>query len=191
MNPFSLIPPRWVLAALLAATTVGAFYAYSVHLIHHGESLSDARHAAEDAELSRAAQDERNRLNRLVAAAQADLAVARARLIAIQQELDHEKADSARLQSDLAVGRQRLQVLVRAADQAGSDPVRSIEGGPAGTVDHPAAALADLDGTVAANLEWLRSTRNEAIDRLDACVRSYDAVKAAADAISAAPPAQQ
>ena len=42
-------------------------------------------------------------------------------------------------------------------------------------------ATATLDGRVASDLEWARSSRNESIIALNACIAAYDAVKAASD----------
>jgi hypothetical protein len=170
--------PRWVAIAALCAAAAGAAIAYRAHLIHIGVSLEAARRDVIDAENSARARAALTQINAKLASTQAQLTAALAHLDQLKSDLDHEKAASTALQSDLAAGRRRLSVLTRtrAPDSAGSTQSAAAPGVDPG--GEPATAT--LDGRVASDLEWARSTRNEAIIALQACTAAYDAVETAA-----------
>ena len=176
----------WIkIAAALAL--VGALVGYHHHVFEQGVAQESARRDKIDAGNTIAAQAELATLNARVRTAQAELAVARDQNSKLLTENDHEKATSAGLQLDLAAGTQRMSILTRqrAADRAGP-----ATGSTAGPADQGAGVIEDIAPAVAAGLERLRSEHNEAIDRLEACIFSYDTVKAAADAIQKAQPNQ-
>ena len=176
--------PTWAAqlgAIVLGATLVlGSAAAYRSHVYHLGEAASDTRWKAREKENSKRAKDELAKLNEKVAAARADLAIAVADQVRIETELSHEKRDSAALQAELLAGRQRMSVLTR---QRPADPAGARQGAGTSVVGDGPAIVADLDPRAAASLEWLRSTREEAIDRLDACVFQYRAVEKAVNSL--------
>lgn len=168
--------PRWVaITAFCILAAAGALW-YRSHLISQGVELESGRRDAIDAENDRRARAALDEANAKVRNAQASLDVTIASLSKLQTELSHEQANSAALQSDLADGRRRLSVLTRARP---ADPAGQNKGAAAAVVDPGAAIVADLDGRVASDLEWARQTRNEAVERLDACIAAYDAVERA------------
>jgi hypothetical protein len=173
--------PRWIAIAVLCALSAGAALAYRSHLINTGIAIESARRDKIDAERDRQAKAALADVNARVHKAQAQLADAMADVAKLQSELTHEQANSAALQSDLAAGRRRLSVAISGTchpaqtEQAAGATVAGVDSG-----GEPATAT--LDGRVASDLEWARSTRNEAITALQACAASYDAVKAANDA---------
>jgi hypothetical protein len=170
--------PAWAvkLAAVLALCVAGA--AYHHHVFHAGELRERAVGAAREAKQSQIATAAVVILNTRVAVAQADLALARARVAFLEPELQNEKAVSDDRQRRLVAGAERMQILTR---QRPAGPPGTGQGAAAVGVDSEPAVVADIDGTVAANLEWLRSTRDSAVKRLNACVVEYDALKEAVD----------
>lgn len=179
---FSIRP--WLLQLLLAAAammgTAAALVWTHHHIYHQGEVAADARNAATNKANSDRADHERNFLNAKVALAQANLTKARAELAVLQGNYDNEKAISTQRQLDLLAGRERMRILTR---QRPADPNRPPTSGPAGPVDPGTAVTEDIDPGVSAWLEWFRAEHNAAVDRLNACIVKYDAVKAAADAM--------
>jgi hypothetical protein len=170
--------PRPIVCMLLAGLLLGGAAQYRAHVFKLGIAQEAARRDVIDAENDRRARAALADANSRALVAQANLDGAMSTLSKAQTELTHEKAASAALQSDLASGRRRLSVLTRtrAADPAGSD-----QGPAAAAMDPGLGVTSDLDGRAAADLEWLRQTRNDAITGLQACTVAYDAVKAAAD----------
>jgi hypothetical protein len=172
--------PKWGAIAMLCVLTALGALAYRAHLIRAGVAMEATRRDAIDAENSRRARVALDQANQRTAAAQAKLDTTLAGLTQLQTELSHEQANSAALQSDLTVGRRRLSVLTRTR---APDPAGQAQGAAAAGVDPGGEpATATLDGRVASDLEWARSTRNEAITALQACTAAYDAVEAAANA---------
>jgi hypothetical protein len=169
--------PRWAAIAALCLLLVAGALAYRAHLIDAGVSIEAARRDAIDAENDRQARAALMHANAQTAAAQQRLNAAMADLSTLQSELSHEQVNSAALQSELGAGRRRLSVLTRARTL---DPARPDQCTGAARVDPGAALAADLDARVASDLEWARQTRNEAIERLDACIAAYAAVSSAA-----------
>lgn len=171
--------PKWGAIAALCLLLIASALAYRAHLIDTGVSIEAARRDAIEAEEDRRAQAALMHANAQTAAVQQRLNAVMANLSTLQSELSHEQVNSAVLQSELGAGRRRLSVLTRAraSAPAGPDQCTAVAG-----VDPGAALAADLDARVASDLEWARQTRNEAIERLDACITAYDAVKAATSA---------
>jgi hypothetical protein len=173
--------PRWVAIAALCIVSAGAALAYRAHLIDSGIAIEAARRDKIDVERDRQARAELDDANARVRNAQANLDGALNSLAQLQTELTHEQANSAALQSDLASGRRRLSVAITGACRPAQ--AEQVAGATVAGVDPGGEpATATLDGRVASDLEWARSTRNEAITALQACTASYDAVKAANDA---------
>lgn len=165
-------------AALLFAAIAGAGLAYHHYVYAQGEAAADARAAAREKANSDRADAELKVINARLAEKQIELRAAIADLERLQKENDYEKSNSLALQSDLAAGRKRLSVLVR---QRPADPAKPSDSAAVADVGIGATFSADLSERSAASLEWLRSTREEAINRLDACVAAYEAVEKAAD----------
>lgn len=167
---------RWVLyAGLAAALAAGAVWEY--HRIDKaGYNRANGEwNAYEKAQTARV-EAATAALNAKIAAKQTELNVALAKLAELKAQNETQKAVSAGLQRDLVAGNKRLSVLTR---QQGTADAGQNQGGTAGTVDTGRPVTTYLDGTVAANLEWLRSTREDAINRLDACTAAYQAVETA------------
>jgi hypothetical protein len=173
--------PRWVAITVLCVLSAGAALWYRGHLIESGVAMEAARRDKIDVERDRQARVALEDANARVRNAQANLDGAMNSLVKLQTELTHEQANSASLQSDLAAGRRRLSVAITGACRP-AQAEQAAGAGAAGVGPGGEPATATLDGRVASDLEWARSTRNEAITALQACVASYDAVKAASDA---------
>lgn len=175
----SLILPRYAPALAAAIALLIGLFVAGHNIYDRGVAHESARRDVIEAQAERATQARLAELNKQVLVAQANLDHANGVILAKQKEIDHEKAASADLQSDLAAGRRRLSVAITGAchPAAASTP----QGAAAGAVDPAGAVTADLDGRAAADLEWLRQTRNDALTGLSACITSYDAVRAAAD----------
>jgi len=176
--------PQWaakVAAALALGAAAYAGFAWHDHkVLERGVAQEAVRRDEIEAAAERATQEKLAALNKQMAKAQADLAVAVAEVRAKQQEVDHANAASAQRQAELLDGRRRLSVLthIAAAQAAATGPAA---GAGAAAVDPGRAVSVDLDGRVASDLEWLRQTRNNALDGLSGCIKAYDAVKTAAD----------
>lgn len=170
--------PRWVAITALCILVAAGALGYRAHLIAQGVGLEAARRDAIDAENDRRARAALADANARTRNAQANLDSAMASLSKLQTDFANEQANSAALQSDLADGRRRLSVLTRAP---ADNPAGQGKGAGTANVDPGPAVVADLDGGVASDLEWARQTRNEAIERLDACIAAYDAVKRASE----------
>lgn len=161
--------------ALSIAVTLGWHTAYAL-----GEAAEKARWTQSQAKADKAADDKLYALNARVADLQSVLDIKIAYIAGLEKENTNEKARSSDLQSQLADGSRRLSVLVHvAASQAHT--AQGPAGAGAAAVDPGVGVRADLDGRTAADLEWMRSTRNSALAGLHACIGSYGAVKAAAD----------
>lgn len=176
--------PNWmvqaILALLLAAVLFGSLAGLHHHVYHQGEVAADARNAKVNKANSDRANAERDKLNKQIAAVQAELDAARATVAAIKKEMDDEKAVSTERQRRLVAGDERMRILTR---QRPAGPEQPPASGCAGGLDPQASVEADIDPAVAGWLEGFRLEHNEAIRRLDACILRYDAVKAAADAM--------
>lgn len=173
--------PRWVALVAICILSAGAALWYRAHLIDIGIAMEAVRRDKIDVERDRQARADLADANARVRNAQANLDGTMASLAKLQTELTHEQANSAALQSDLAAGRRRLSVAISGPCRPAQ--VEQTAGVAAAGVDSRGGpATATLDGGVASDLEWARSTRNEAIAALQACIVSYDAVKVANDA---------
>jgi hypothetical protein len=180
--------PGW--AAKLAGITAlvlglwAALAWHDHHVFAQGVAQEKVRRDAIDAADNAKAEAERLRLNQLVAQAQAKLDAARVRVDQLQAEVDHEKTISADRQQRLLAGTERERVLIRTIpgpSQTGAD------GQTAGATARPmdsgsGPTSATLDPRVASALEWVRATRNAALDGLQGCIIRYDALKTAVDA---------
>lgn len=172
--------PRWTATAALCVVAAGAALLYRAHLVDVGVAQESARRDQADHDRDVQAKVERDRLNGVIATKQAGLDTALAKLNEQGKEIANAQAHSAALQSDLAAGRRRMSVAITGACHA--DPAGHDQGTTAAGLDSASGpATASLDGRAAADLEWLRQTRNDAIAGLQACVAAYDAVKAASD----------
>lgn len=175
-----LCTPRWVAILALCILSAAAALTYRAHLIDSGIAIESARRDKIDVERDRKAKAELADANARVLNAQANLDGAMASLSQLQSELTHEKANSVALQSDLASGRRRLSVATAGACRPAQ--AEQAEGAAAAGVDPGGEpATATLDGRVASDLEWARSTRNETIGALQACIEAYAAVAVAVD----------
>jgi hypothetical protein len=173
--------PRWVAITALCILAAAGALAYRAHLINLGISIEAVRRDAIDAETARQARAALAEINGRIATAQAQLAVALERVSKLKSDLDNEKATSTALQSDLAAGRRRLSVAITGTCRPAQ--AEHAEGAAAAGLDPGGEpATADLDPRAASDLEWARSTRNEAIVAAQACIAAYDAVSAAAGA---------
>lgn len=174
--------PAWAVNLFAGVVVVAALAGAGIleyrHIYNAGVKQEQAAQRVRDRENERLATAALAVINARVAAVQAQLTLARAEVQKLEKENEIEKANSDDLQRRLIVGEQRMRVLVRAAAPGSAGP---DQGAGAVAVDPGAAVEADLDATVAANLEWLRSTRDRAIGRLGACIAEYDALKAAVD----------
>lgn len=171
---------RWAAATALCILSAGAVLAYRSHLINAGIAIEAARRDKIDVERDRQAKAALADANARVFNAQANLDGAMNALLRTQSELNNEKANSAALQSDLAAGRRRLSVAITGACRP-AQAEQSAGAIAAGVDPGGEPATATLDGRMASDLEWARSSHNEAIVALQACVAAYDAVKEASD----------
>jgi hypothetical protein len=172
--------PRWVAIVTISVAAVGAVLLYRVHLVDLGAARESARRDQIDRARDVQAREERDRLNAIIATKQASLDAALAKIDKQGKEITDAQARSAALQSDLVAGRRRLSVAIAGACHP--DPGGHDQGAPVAGLDSAGGpAIASLDGRAAADLEWLRQTRNDAIVGLQACAAAYDAVKAASD----------
>jgi hypothetical protein len=175
-----LVGARPVLIAALCILLAGATLWYRSHLIDTGIAIESVRRDKIDVERDRQARAALADANARVRNAQANLDAAMSSLAKLQTELTHEQANSAALQSDLAAGRRRLSVAITGTCRpAQTEQVAGAAAAGVGQGSEPATAT--LDGRVASDLEWARSTRNEALIALQACAAAYDAVKDASD----------
>jgi hypothetical protein len=172
--------PRWVAIGVLGVAAVGAAMAYRAHLVDQGVAIEAARRDGIDADRDRQAKAALSQANARTAAVQAKFDAALDKINSQGKELSDAQTRSAALQSDLAAGRRRLSVAITGACHTAPDG--HGQSAPAAELDSAGrAATASLDGRAAADLEWLRQTRNDAVVGLQACVSAYDAVKIASD----------
>lgn len=172
--------PRWVAIGVLCVAAAGAALAYRAHLVDQGIAIEAARRDGIDADRDRQAKAALSQANARTAAVQAKLDAALDKINSQGKELSDAQTRSAALQSDLAAGRRRMSVAITGACHAAPDG--HGQSAPAAELDSAGGpATASLDGRAAADLEWMRQTRNDAIVGLQACAAAYDAVKAASD----------
>lgn len=170
--------PRWAVIVALLIATAGAALWYRAHLVDLGVAQESARRDTIDRQRDAAAKAALALANGVIAGKQAQLDAALATLNEKGKEVSDAQAHSAALQSDLAAGRRQLRVAV--AGSCSAAPAERGQGGAAAGVDSGGEPATEaLDGRVAADLEWLRQTRNDAIDAAQACVAAYDAVSVA------------
>lgn len=179
--------PRWASIAALCVVAAGAALWYRTHLVDLGVAQESARRDAIDKQRDAAAKAALAAANTKVAGLQAQLDAALAKINEKGKEVSDAQARSAALQSDLAAGRRQLRVAITGTCRAA--PAEHDQGSAAAGVDPGGGpATASLDGRAAADLEWLRQTRNDALDAAQACTAAYDAVKAASDRAGAVEP---
>lgn len=172
--------PRWVAIGVLCLAAAGAALAYRAYLVDQGVALEAARRDGIDADRDRQAKEALSKANARTAAVQAKLDVALDKINSQEKEISDAQTRSAALQSDLAAGRRRLSVAITGACRVAPDG--HGQSAPAAELDSASGtATASLDGRAAADLEWMRQTRDDAIVGLQACAAAYDAVKAASD----------
>lgn len=174
MTPALLANWRLLIAAVALIGVV--FGGFECH--HLGVKQEGARRDAIAAKKAIATAKELAALNEKIRVAQADLATARIALEKLEEVNRNEQIASTKRESALRAGTERLRAdfVKRGAGQAGSPA-----GGPASDLDHNASIAEDLAPEVAGNLESLRRNENNAIDRLGACIKAYDAVKSASE----------
>jgi Sec-independent protein translocase protein TatA len=174
--------PRPIVYILLVAALIGGAAQYRAHVFTLGIAQEKTRRDTIDVERDRQSRAELAEVNARLAAKQAELTQAIEHVAKLKSDIDHEKANSAALQSDLAAGRRRLSVAIAGAcrpAQAGNAEGAAVAGlDPAGE-----SATTDLLPRTAGDLEWTRSTRNEAILAARACVSAYDSVSKAANGV--------
>lgn len=177
--------PAWAAELLIAVLALGASVAWYDHKLSEAHSAGvgeeAARNDAETARNTALAQSELLDANGRLREAQEQLAAAQADLQKLQQENNHEKAISNKRQRDLAVGVERERVLVHVTSACHPAQAGQAESASATPMDNGPGAEADLDPGVAGWLEGVRSRHNDAVDRLNACISAYRAVKRAAD----------
>lgn len=174
---------RWAAIAVLCGVVAGALLLYREHLVDLGVAQESVRRDQVDRDRDVQAKAERDRLNGIIATKQAALDAALAIITNQGREISDAQNRSAALQSDLAAGRRRLSVAIAGTCRAASaGPDQSAGAAGMGAADGPATA--SLDGRAAADLEWMRQTRDDAIAGVRACIQAYDAV---ATAFNAAP----
>jgi hypothetical protein len=172
--------PRWVAIGVLCLAAAGAALAYRAHLVDRGIAIEAARRDGIDEIRDKQAKAALSQANARTAAVQAKLDAALDKINSQGKEISDAQTRSAALQSDLAAGRRRLSVAISGACHVASDG--HGQGAAAAGLDSAGGpATAGLDGRAAADLEWLRQTRNDAIVGLQACAAAYDAVKAGSE----------
>lgn len=172
--------PRWAAIVALCVVAAGAALLYRAHLVNSGIAIEAARRDQVDHDRDVQAKAERDLLNSLIATKQAALDAALAKIDKQGKEITDEQARSAALQSDLVAGRRRLSVAIAGACHP--DPGGHDQGAPVAGLDSASGpATASLDGRAAADLEWLRQTRDDAIAGVRACIQAYDAVATASN----------
>lgn len=177
------VPPWLVQLVLLIACALalaGAGIWTHQHIYHQGELAADARNAAINKANSDKANRERDALNAKIAKVQGDLNDAQRIVANLTRSYEDEKIISEQYQRDLLTGRERLRILTR---KQSADSNGSTDSGAAGTVDTGTAVIEDIDPAAAAWLERFRAGSNAAIDRLNACIVRFDALKAAVEAM--------
>jgi hypothetical protein len=176
--------PEWAakLAALiaLAAALIGGAAWYHHHVFEQGVAQESLRRDKIEGENSARADKERDALNVKIATAQKELDAARVTLAALKEDYVNAQAISSDRQRRLRDATDRMSILARPRP---SDPNGPPQGGPAGPVDTGASVEVDIDPGVSSWLEGLRAEHNAAVERLQACIVKYDAVKTAADAM--------
>lgn len=181
-----LMEPHLALIKLLAvlalvASVSGGLLWYHNHVFQQGVTQEKTRRDLIDIANTAKAEKELAVLNEKVRSAQAALTDALETIAARELELHHEQATSTVLQADLSAGRVRERVLVTRSVERNIAQTGQSSFSTAATMDSGTEVVEDLSPIVAVSLEKLRSNENTAIDRLEACIASYDAVKSAVD----------
>jgi hypothetical protein len=179
-----MMPLSWKIGAALALCGLLTLFGTATyhHVLAEGVKQESVRRDAIDAANTIAANRALMALNERLRSAQAALTAAQSDLQRLQQENDRGKAISSDLQRRLLAGNERLSVLVKAGS-CHPDPAGSPASSTAAAVDTGTGLVYDLDPAVAAGLEGIRAGHNDAVNRLAACVKAYEAVKTAADAM--------
>ncbi|WP_156116734.1 lysis system i-spanin subunit Rz [Massilia sp. 9096] len=168
--------------AIVALCVLGAGTAmlYREHLVGLGVAQESAQRDEIDKQRDGQAKIALAQANGKVASLQAQLNALQTQLNQQGKEVADAQAHSAALQSDLAAGRRQLRVAI--AGPCSAAQTEHDQGTAAAGMDTGSRpATADLDGRAAADLEWVRQTRNDALDAVQACTAAYDAVRAASN----------
>lgn len=176
-----VIPLSWKIGATLALCgALWGGYAYWHHKVYQsGYKAAEAvgkenmRKANVDAELTLKTANDK------VSLKQSALDEAIAKLSAKEKDYRDEQVKSTAYQRSLADGTVRMRILTTANQNcnAGQNQNAGVVG-----VGALSETLADVPARIAANLDRLRSNENEAITRLNACVESYETVRATVNA---------
>lgn len=176
--------PEWAakffgIIAIVASLAIAA-HLYHSHVFNQGVAQESKRRDKIDADNAATAQKALMELNAKILVAQAQLDAARIDLEKLQQENESEKVASSIRESALRSGAERMRAdfVNRSIAQAGSNT-----NGSASNVDNGATVTEDLSGDAAAGLESIRQNENNAIDRLNGCISSYDAMRQAYESI--------
>lgn len=160
---------------LMVCALVGGKHIYDKHYYNQGYAVAKAEAKVANDKADATAKAALEEKNRDILAIQTNLDALTAQLQTAEKELENAKIKSASLEADLRSGAKRLSVLVTAHK---SDNAQQDKNFPATCLDN-GTITADLDGTVAANLERLRLNENNAIMQLNGCVKEYEALERA------------
>lgn len=166
---------------LMIAALFAAYGAWHHHIYQSGVDAENTRWLKIESDAKAKAESVLAVSNGKVKALQAILDDTQSKLTAKLKGLQDAKVTAASLTSDLRSGAKRMSV--RASAPAGC-PTGSLEGSAPVNDDHGTEITADLDPALAADIANDYATGDQAIMRLNACIESYDAVKAAADALN-------
>lgn len=170
----------WIAGAALLGLLVGGLQVRHYHDISQGEAKESARRDLMDAKNTAAAQSALLAENGKTRAAQATLAIVQADNQRLQQENDREKATSKQRNAALLAGTERMRIELAGARNPAQ--TGSASGATTVTVDQGASFDADIAPAVAAGLDAIREAHNEAVRRLGACIKEYDALYNAVNA---------
>jgi len=167
-------------AVILCGVVVAGANHYKNSLIERGVAQESARRDLIDEKNRNTAQAALIALNKQILIAKNQLAEAQEQLSKLQTEAQSAQTESLIRESALRSGAERMRITViqhNATAAAGPDGDSSIT-----AVDTGTRVVEDLPPEIAGDLESLRRNENTAIDRLNACIVAYDAVKAAIEA---------
>lgn len=187
MSPTDLIPPQYkalatCIAVVVAIAAVGsALAAIHHHIYQQGYQAADEEWTKREAAATVAAGNKLADANEKVRVAQAWVTEVMQRISDKQKEVNDAKAVSDSLRADLLASRKRLSVLVTAHKDSGAE---HGENTAAAGVDQGAVFAADLSPEVAANLTELATEGDQAITRLNACIRAYEVAEKAANSVA-------
>jgi len=189
MNPLSLIPSEYLgiakIVAVLAlvAALIGGYFAWHHNIFEQGVTQEKDRRDKIDAENTIKAQATLAAANEKVRVTQASLTDTLAQIDVKNKELENAKSQVAALRADVRSGAVRMSI-----------PIATGSCRAAGSPDSAAAASgtgtetrAELLPTTADDLIELVTDADSEVRRTNECIDRYGAVKAASDALQAAP----